>query len=81
MQDAGEETFTQAAHFKKLARILRESGHKEIPDTLVIADEVKKTNNVEFTQWFMEASSGATFTTLLSFHMTRRKRRAREVTM
>lgn len=69
------DTFTQAAYFKRLARMLRTSGHQRLPRKEEITKEIKKAEDVNFTQWFMNASSNANFETILAIHMARPKRR------
>lgn len=76
----GGDTFTQAAYFKRLARLLRKAGHNEIPEKETIAEAVKKAEDVSFTQWFMEAVSSSGFTTILSVHLVRLKGRMKGVT-
>ena len=76
----GGDTFTQAAYFKRLARLLRKAGHNEIPEKETIAEAVKKAEDVSFTQWFMEAVSSSGFTTILSVHLVRLKGRTKGVT-
>ena len=75
------ESFTQAVHFKKLAKLLRRKGYTSIPETATISEEVKKTNEVNFVQWYLKASQCQSFATILSVHMAGATRREkREVT-